>query len=142
MLLPVCPFQFHKGTIRTLNQTLLRDFQSHFNSIKVQLELIAGAGSMLGGLLFQFHKGTIRTRCFNLHLPDLTNFNSIKVQLELATLYLVVNLVNHFNSIKVQLEPTTPIRCWLSTQNFNSIKVQLELWFQLLLFYFLPISIP
>ena len=40
---------------------------THFNSIKVQLEL-AGAGSMLGGLLFQFHKGTIRTYGFSVFL--------------------------------------------------------------------------
>ena len=56
----------------------------YFNSIKVQLELIAGAGSMLGGLLFQFHKGTIRTLNYAQAKNAYANFNSIKVQLELT----------------------------------------------------------
>ena len=58
------PFQFHKGTIRTLWQTQLRRSIAHFNSIKVQLEL-----AVQPNLLYIFR-----------------NFNSIKVQLELASL--------------------------------------------------------
>ena len=56
-------------------------FLINFNSIKVRLELTAGAG-LLGSLLFQFHKGAIRT------IPSIRDceiriyFNSIKVRLE------------------------------------------------------------
>ena len=59
------PFQFHKGTIRTLWQTQLRRSIAHFNSIKVQLEL-----AVQPNLLYIFR-----------------NFNSIKVQLELSSLF-------------------------------------------------------
>ena len=31
-------FQFHKGTIRTVDAVVLHDAYIHFNSIKVQLE--------------------------------------------------------------------------------------------------------
>ena len=75
----------------------------YFNSIKVQLELISGAGSMLSGLLFQFHKGTIRTLWLIVQTLWVCNFNSIKVQLELNNAS-ARNMVANFNSIKVQLE--------------------------------------
>ena len=59
------PFQFHKGTIRTLLYlwgSQREKGEQNFNSIKVQLEpqtfcLHARCPR------FQFHKGTIRTVC-------------------------------------------------------------------------------
>ena len=67
-------FQFHKGTIRTLNMICISLVLSDFNSIKVQLELSA-IGSIAGGLLFQFHKGTIRT----FHLTDFKDAEYISI---------------------------------------------------------------
>ena len=52
-------FQFHKGTIRTVQMVLLVLNLTDFNSIKVQLELNQAMGALLPK--FQFHKGTIRT---------------------------------------------------------------------------------
>ena len=76
------PFQFHKGTIRTLLLRNGRRLHLDFNSIKVQLE------QALPELL----------------LCQYTYFNSIKVQLEqIASIGAYLNLTN-FNSIKVQLE--------------------------------------
>ena len=77
------PFQFHKGTIRTLWQTQLRRSIAHFNSIKVQLEL-----AVQPNLLYIFR-----------------NFNSIKVQLDSLT-KLSFTFLLYFNSIKVPLERT------------------------------------
>ena len=54
----------------------------HFNSIKVQLELMQEP-DLIRSLRFQFHKGTIRTLSLDLAKVLLLNFNSIKVQLEL-----------------------------------------------------------
>ena len=76
-------FQFHKGTIRTLitlsSDVVISHFNSikvrlelsilaislqhhmNFNSIKVRLELISRLSISNSLLLFQFHKGTIRT---------------------------------------------------------------------------------
>ena len=75
-------FQFHKGTIRTQTEHEKQSYQSYFNSIKVQLELINTLqqrnvsnfnsikvqlehqkhfGANMKDMLFQFHKGTIRT---------------------------------------------------------------------------------
>ena len=76
------PFQFHKGTIRTLWQTQLRRSIAHFNSIKVQLEL-----AVQPNLLYIFR-----------------NFNSIKVQLEHLDGKIRQLENKDFNSIKVQLE--------------------------------------
>ena len=53
-------FQFHKGTIRTSVHTIMPSFLLSFNSIKVRLEQTAAEPSA-GGYKFQFHKGTIRT---------------------------------------------------------------------------------
>ena len=54
-------FQFHKGTIRTLAPLALDAALMHFNSIKVQLELVPST-SYPNTQTFQFHKGTIRTQ--------------------------------------------------------------------------------
>ena len=96
-------FQFHKGTIRTVQRVWIIVLFRHFNSIKVRLEQeIAGSMSVhrnfnsikvrleratLGtrcnrGPLFQFHKGTIRTFCVISLFGRVGHFNSIKVRLE------------------------------------------------------------
>ena len=55
-------FQFHKGTIRTIQNTIhIFQLISNFNSIKVRLEQLKATGKKEGAILFQFHKGTIRT---------------------------------------------------------------------------------
>ena len=76
-------FQFHKGTIRTINQCS-RSLHHHE---------------------FQFHKGTIRTVPFSVEAESRLNFNSIKVRLELLIVNKHFYLLSHFNSIKVRLEP-------------------------------------
>ena len=55
-------FQFHKGTIRTKEDTALPQHGQDFNSIKVRLELPV-ITIFVPFALFQFHKGTIRTPC-------------------------------------------------------------------------------
>ena len=65
------PFQFHKGTIRTVDGTL------QYNSDDS----------------FQFHKGTIRTIWLIVRILWVCNFNSIKVQLELLILRLTLTLL-------------------------------------------------
>ena len=54
---------------------------AHFNSIKVQLELLGRCLEPLPSE-FQFHKGTIRTHYRYREQSENINFNSIKVQLE------------------------------------------------------------
>ena len=54
-------FQFHKGTIRTVPDGLIRIDYFRFNSIKVRLEQTIPPSSKFGATMFQFHKGTIRT---------------------------------------------------------------------------------
>ncbi len=75
-------FQFHKGTIRTSAKVARVTSLFHFNSIKVQLELIRV--NALG--------------------DDSFDFNSIKVQLELTCHTVTCSRLRYFNSIKVQLE--------------------------------------
>ena len=139
-------FQFHKGTIRTIEVCNSDKSRYNFNSIKVRLEPYAYA-VFRSYVSFQFHKGTIRTKANFLPVLILPYFNSIKVRLEL--LLQVEHQVNHqyFNSIKVRLEPEFQKICQygfifqfhkgtIRTQllflflvfklNFNSIKVRLE----------------
>ena len=59
-MIQVGQFQFHKGTIRTVNMTKIERKIYNFNSIKVRLERKSGF-SFTAPTLFQFHKGTIRT---------------------------------------------------------------------------------
>ena len=56
-----CQFQFHKGTIRTLEKGTTTLCYLNFNSIKVRLELRGGLQYVVNMKSFQFHKGTIRT---------------------------------------------------------------------------------
>ena len=96
-------FQFHKGTIRTSYAGQPALHNSHFNSIKVRLELqyfffsiiylvdfnsikvrLEPDGTTYDYSLrkFQFHKVTIRTICQCANASRLRYFNSIKVRLE------------------------------------------------------------
>ena len=54
-------FQFHKGTIRTLEAVKQYPTSSYFNSIKVRLEQDVMDEFRQPPSSFQFHKGTIRT---------------------------------------------------------------------------------
>ena len=74
-----------------------------FNSIKVQLELVAKPAAEILPI-FQFHKGTIRTGKQAGFTQAQINFNSIKVQLERHIGDIGHHRLFHFNSIKVQLE--------------------------------------
>ena len=57
---PIRLFQFHKGTIKTLTDSVPISKESYFNSIKVRLKHEPSAYNV-DSLLFQFHKGTIKT---------------------------------------------------------------------------------
>ena len=58
----VYSFQFHKGTIKTLQEFgVLQLAQVHFNSIKVRLKPTTADTLSFNGSKFQFHKGTIKT---------------------------------------------------------------------------------
>ena len=119
-------FQFHKGTIRTVNTnfnwTLKILFQFHKGTIRTCKVL-----RPLRWIIptFQFHKGTIRTRWKPASLAHLRHFNSIKVQLE----HDAVDMINsqqlfqfHKGTIR-----TTLLTFWATPiGDFNSIKVQLE----------------
>ena len=61
-MIPISPnkFQFHKGTIRTINSERGFSNVGDFNSIKVRLEREANFKSNIESI-FQFHKGTIIT---------------------------------------------------------------------------------
>ena len=147
-LLRLCQFQFHKGTIRTYLFLSFEQINYHFNSIKVQLELLALASRSLANE-FQFHKGTIRTYCccysvpcntaFQFHkgtirtyfllfiIHDNRNFNSIKVQLELGNLDMDACSMGQFQFHKGTIRTAKEINIYLNKKYFNSIKVQLEL---------------
>ena len=66
-------FQFHKGTIRTDFLPSFSPTYSHFNSIKVRLEL-AEAYYNYQNTKFQFHKGTIRTDTADWQYPPASSF--------------------------------------------------------------------
>ena len=74
-------FQFHKGTIKTIESVKNYRVLANFNSIKVQLKQISTFRNRLF-YIFQFHKGTIKT-CDSLCYDIVQKyFNSIKVQLK------------------------------------------------------------
>ena len=74
-------FQFHKGTIRTVDE--------YYSSFAPK---------------FQFHKGTIRTVSIFFSYHGNLYFNSIKVRLERGLALLMMINYSYFNSIKVRLE--------------------------------------
>ena len=75
-------FQFHKGTIKTLLDSLcpinIETFQFHKGTIKTEF-LPSWAVCLLG---FQFHKGTIKTHYDSMKSAKNSCFNSIKVRLK------------------------------------------------------------
>ena len=75
-------FQFHKGTIRTVNVILSCLAFLYFNSIKVRLEHFP----------------------FSVSHSAISYFNSIKVRLELCVHFILCHFRMDFNSIKVRLE--------------------------------------
>ena len=77
------PFQFHKGTIKTIIFSFSLHSSSYFNSIKVRLKRQLRL-HIRQTLLFQFHKGTIKTNNQGNINVDFNYFNSIKVRLKLG----------------------------------------------------------
>ena len=78
------PFQFHKGTIKTLKNNDYNKIDSGFNSIKVRLKRNTTSKQTFIRGLFQFHKGTIKTQLSAAILESCSGFNSIKVRLKLG----------------------------------------------------------
>ena len=80
----ICIFQFHKGTIKTLNSIRYwlenASFQFHKGTIKTLFRVFL----LIVSVIFQFHKGTIKTERFRMDSDILSNFNSIKVRLKLS----------------------------------------------------------
>ena len=84
IIIAICRFQFHKGTIKTDYPIPELDSIGNFNSIKVRLKLELMVLSILLIRVFQFHKGTIKTAESGKRYSRILNFNSIKVRLKLA----------------------------------------------------------
>ena len=122
-------FQFHKGTIKTLEflillYLLLLNFNSikvrlkhsfrefvivrklNFNSIKVRLK--PDAAPIAGeSKTFQFHKGTIKTKAWlGLCLWAHGYFNSIKVRLKHEVLSALSSIFNLFQFHKGTIKTT------------------------------------
>ena len=98
-------FQFHKGTIRTKLPTELFGVLTHFNSIKVQLELLQVLALCL-------------MVCY---------FNSIKVQLELYILSLVVSLTRfqfHKGTIRTMVSFVRVVLCPLFQFHKGTIRTE------------------
>ena len=119
-------FQFHKGTIRTDFLPSFSPTYSHFNSIKVRLEL-AEAYYNYQNTKFQFHKGTIRTCVLKQKIKQKKLFQFHKGTIRTVVPTLLDILISNFNSIKVRLELILLIGNILQPVHFNSIKVRLEL---------------
>ena len=100
------PFQFHKGTIRTVCFSATAYPVVNFNSIKVQLEQQKTASAIMFLQDFNSIKVQLELSREDPYIQGFANFNSIKVQLELNVCVFDGTKSLHFNSIKVQLEPT------------------------------------
>ena len=74
-------FQFHKGTSKTGDEHVMHALQNNFNSIKVQVKLLA-ISVFFHVSSFQFHKGTSKTLRLLQLPPGHLYFNSIKVQVK------------------------------------------------------------
>ena len=120
-------FQFHKGAIRTSRFCSFLLLSTHFNSIKVRLELELLVGRCSTHFVFQFHKGAIRTRCrlakrsvvnrFQFHKGAIRTHVSLssssqsplfqfhKGAIRTKRWLLMTIIYMYFNSIKVRLEP-------------------------------------
>ena len=77
-------FQFHKGTIKTIDPKLSKRVFDNFNSIKVRLKL----------------RNVVKEEVCK------ADFNSIKVRLKLDSLHYDSEAKRNFNSIKVRLKPS------------------------------------
>ena len=118
-------FQFHKGTIKTVETRLYIItfclFQFHKGTIKTTLSF----KRLCSRLLFQFHKGTIKTSLAEVRQSNISDFNSIKVRLKLAT-YTRSPFSNVFQFHKGTIKTSFCIENNSSVLNFNSIKVRLK----------------
>ena len=120
-------FQFHKGTIRTVDHVQNHGKIPYFNSIKVRLELFAFSSYYNARLLFQFHKGTIRTLILASRLSVLKfYFNSIKVRLEPCYIVKENNQFAQFQFHKGTIRTEFYLHNQHKNYYFNSIKVRLE----------------
>ena len=97
-------FQFHYGSIRTLDRLILASFETsfqfHYGSIRTMKDLESDHFIKI----FQFHYGSIRTETGWKRWWNKGSFNSIMVQLEPSGVALFKELEGSFNSIMVQLE--------------------------------------
>ena len=122
----VAAFQFHKGTIRTLQECSVTHDYERFNSIKVRLERFSASLSCVYLQKFQFHKGTIRTAhahgCTLCHAQFQFHKGTIRTQ----GLFMLPTRRKGFNSIKVRLEHVCDPCSDYGDDGFNSIKVRLE----------------
>ncbi len=96
-------FQFHKGTIRTIDKYMNKLNLTNFNSIKVRLELMQDE-LPLKSSVFQFHKGTIRTSYPRMREGPYLQFQFHKGTIRTNHLPKSVQWRTNFNSIKVRLE--------------------------------------
>ena len=100
-------FQFHKGTIRTVNVADSDAQNLNFNSIKVRLEHDDKAASKLLASLFQFHKGTIRTttRALTPSLPTSFQFHKGTIRTRYAALgtFMLQQFQFHKGTIRTSL---------------------------------------
>ena len=125
MFAVIVKFQFHKGTIKTLQMKLYAAYIQNFNSIKVRLKPQMKC-LMSSCETFQFHKGTIKTNVCVFDGTASLHFNSIKVRLKHDDTSVVFLYSHHFNSIKVRLKRGGGILRCIFDLHFNSIKVRLK----------------
>ena len=77
----VHPFQFHYGTIKSVNCRRRTRSLPYFNSTMVRLKVEENP-DILAQLKFQFHYGTIKRLQPNIQDFGKTNFNSTMVRLK------------------------------------------------------------
>ena len=88
-------FQFHNGTINTLNTRCIKKLLKCFNSTTVQLILSCQIVSMRP-IKFQFHNGTINTEGKKKQKDIIYSFNSTTVQLILLQRQVFQSCTNTF----------------------------------------------
>ena len=101
-------FQFHKGTIETLEaemeKAILNSFQFHKGTIETSHRLV----HRLYVRLFQFHKGTIETGIHLYPYQKDQGFQFHKGTIETFSTRFILVVLLHFNSIKVRLRQYHP----------------------------------
>ena len=100
---------------------------SHFNSIKVQLEL-SNQKAYHSIQLFQFHKGTIRTVLQILQHTYEQQFQFHKGTIRTIYIRKMHIIISVFQFHKGTIRTLVVHFYVLLVCDFNSIKVQLELW--------------